>query len=411
MYSKSEYTRCKLPRLVIDESCLEEREKDIKRLEEGCQKTEEDRSRAEEMINETGFQKRGRIDTNKEPYQGRLKRRKYGLMSETWGAKRTEEERQARESKTSFLMERREQTATVKTLLQPKLKVMTDAEWVAREIMNVMVERAWLTLLQHQAEDSQMWSVMDELDKKQVEEDKAKMKSNEGSTREMSGKITDWVEITPRIVMRLAEWMKVEDQLDQWERDTAGVGEVWENLEKQLETNSLQLHNKPFLCPYRRQSSSTSMEKPTSKPKRMEEQESNIQFRSGYLEDNVNFCQVAVPGVLPAQRKVEEDDLPLSEVDREAFEDPPAGELLGQSTMTLDKTKNDTKTETDTMTNLEMTTSNMGPGKQIKAKVPKLGLSKGSRVVRKSRYRKPAAGERKKNLEKMRKKTGQQQDG
>ena len=39
----------------------------------------------------------------------------------------------------------------------------------------------------------------------------------------------------------------------------------------------------------------------------------------------------------------------------------------------------------------------MGPGKQIK-----LGLSKGSRVVRKSRYRKPPAGERKKNLEKMR---------
>ena len=375
---------------MIDESCLEEREKDIKRLEEGCQKTEEERSRAEEMINETGFQKRGRMDTNKEPYQRRVKRRKYGLMSETWGAKRTEEERQARESKTSFLMEKREQTATVKTLLQPKLRVMTDTEWLAREMMNVMVERAWLTLLQHQAEDSQMWRVMDELDRKQVEEDKAMKKSNEGSTREMSGKITDWVEITPRVVMRLAQWMKVEEQLDRWERDTVGVGEVWENLEKQLETNSLQLHNKPFLCPYRRQSSSTSMEKPTSKPKRMEEQESNIQFRSGYLEDNVNFCQVAVPGVLPAQRKVEEDDLPLSEVDREAFEDPLAGEQLGQSTMTLDKTKNDTnmKTETD----LEMTTSYMGlTGKQIKATVPKLGLSKGSRVVKKSRNRKPAA--------------------
>ena len=45
---------------MIDDLYLEERKKDIKRLEKGCQKTEEDRSRAEEMINVTGFQKRGR---------------------------------------------------------------------------------------------------------------------------------------------------------------------------------------------------------------------------------------------------------------------------------------------------------------------------------------------------------------
>merc|ERR1712096_110739 len=105
------------------------------------------------------------------------------------------------------------------------------------------------------------------------------------------------------------------------------------------------------------------MEKPTSKHKKLEEQESKrnyIQFRSGYFETNINFCQVAVSGVLPAQRKVEEDDLPLSEVDREAVEDPPAGELLGQSTMTLDKTETDR-------------------------------LSKESKVVRKV-VRKPAAG-------------------
>ena len=81
----------------------------------------------------------------------------------------------------------------------------------------------------------------------------------------------------------------------------------------------------------------------------------------------------------------------MSEVDREAVEDPPAGEQLGQSTMTLDKTERDT-----------MATSHMGPtGKQIKAKVPRLGLSKESKVGRKV-VRKPAAGERKKNLERMR---------
>ena len=107
-------------------------------------------------------------------------------------------------------------------------------------------------------------------------------------------------------------------------------------------------------------------------------------------------------GVLPAQRKVEEDDLPLSEVDREAFEDPLAGEQLGQSTLT-DKTKNDASMKTDNMTDLEMTNSYMGlTGKQIKATVPKLGLSKGSRVVKKGRHMKRAAGERKKNLDKMR---------
>ena len=82
----------------------------------------------------------------------------------------------------------------------------------------------------------------------------------------------------------------------------------------------------------------------------------------------------------------------MSEVDREAVEDPPAGEQLVQSTMTLDKTERDT-----------MATSHMGPtGKQIKAKVPRLGLNKESKVVRKSRNRKPAAEERKKNLERMR---------
>ena len=259
-----------------------------------------------------------------------MKRRKFVLMPETWGAKRTEEERLARESQMSFLMAKREQKATEKTLLQPKLKVMTDTEWLAREMINVVVERAWLTLLQHQAEDIHMWRLMDELDRKQVEEDKAMKNSTEGSTREMSGKITDWVEITPRVVMRLAEWKKVEEKLDRWERDTVGMGEGWESLENRLERHFSQLTNKPFPCPYRMQSSSTPMEKPTSQPKKMEEQESKrkeIHFRSGQLKTN-NFCQVAVPGVLPAQLKVEEDDLPLSEVDREAFEDPPAGEQL-----------------------------------------------------------------------------------
>ena len=92
--------------------------------------------------------------------------------------RRGQRKRQARENKMIFVMKKREESATVNTLLQQQLKMMTDMEWLAKEMLNVMVERAWFTLLQHQALDSHMWREMNVLDRKQEGEDRAMNKSD-----------------------------------------------------------------------------------------------------------------------------------------------------------------------------------------------------------------------------------------
>ena len=56
--------------------------------------------------------------------------------------RRGQRKRQARENKMIFVMKKREESATVNTLLQQQLKMMTDMEWLARGMLNVMVERA-----------------------------------------------------------------------------------------------------------------------------------------------------------------------------------------------------------------------------------------------------------------------------
>ena len=216
--SKSEYTRCKLPRLVIDESCFEEREKDIKKLEESCQQAEEERRVLEEQIKQIEVKKRGRLSSSldQDQQEGRQKKRKYRLLPESWGEKKTEEGNQTQSDRQRFLMD----PATpgqVQPLLQPKLMVLTGVKLWATETVRTVVERAWVVILQHQAEDDTLWRMQEDMDK---EQESAKIVSIEvedksvGVNRqEKSGKITDWVKIFPKVEIMLRKRKQEEEWL------------------------------------------------------------------------------------------------------------------------------------------------------------------------------------------------------
>ena len=153
--SKSEFSRCRLPRLVIDKSWMTESQRQLE--EERHLKAELVRlgEEGEEIIGAVVNKRRQEPgeETVDEKLPGRKKRKlKHDKVEENWGRRREESEGQESDQFTAIVGitegEREEIKRVTNTAkAQQKIKVWRGNEFIARETVKVVVERTWLSIL------------------------------------------------------------------------------------------------------------------------------------------------------------------------------------------------------------------------------------------------------------------------
>jgi hypothetical protein len=150
--SKSEFSCCRIPRLVIDESWKSERAKNMEQEEKRQKEWEKVGANGETLISE-GNNKRERVMEKEKG--GRKKKLKYEIMGEEWGLETVKvgKRNRVREPKKDMVEhgDSQDKKMTGKKI-QTLLNVLTGGDWICDGIMRDVRERAWMTIMVNQSE-------------------------------------------------------------------------------------------------------------------------------------------------------------------------------------------------------------------------------------------------------------------
>ena len=147
--SKSEYSRCRIPRLIIDKSYFTEREKLEEKENERKEALKELSAREIEGLGKQSQEllKRRTEDIDDHQLGGRKrKKRRFNVLEETWGLVSVEGVREIEEEGT-HVKEGLKINHSEKYLRQTAIEVVRGSELIAMEILKIVRERAWMTLL------------------------------------------------------------------------------------------------------------------------------------------------------------------------------------------------------------------------------------------------------------------------
>ena len=155
--SKSELTRCRIPRLIIDESWKKEWDKNKEDEAERQKQWEEMGENGEKVIGDKNAKRERVSDKGKEKKKGRRKKLKYQVMGEEWGLETIVEGRVQEDGHLERQQEQQKQgerhTKMVnKNTVQTKMKVLQGVDWICAEIVRDVRERTWLTLMMRQSD-------------------------------------------------------------------------------------------------------------------------------------------------------------------------------------------------------------------------------------------------------------------